>query len=404
MFLLRFALAAALSATALGAFWDSSPQVLDRMNLGSEAHGHRFDAQSGKILYIQGEDLNKTFLCAYDVAAKTVRKYHFADYHLENSFVYLRAADQVVVEARYSPGYGSHEESRLLQISLADGALVREIRLPADAAPEALGRPEWTDKVFVLLSVNDKTLVKTLDPKTGILGDSVPVGDFTVSHAVFLDAKPLLVLDALAQKQPRLVVFDLAAGKVKKDFPRDAGFEELQAAEPGVLGYYRPPGDFKVVVASLELENGSPKVLATIDGGIESMVQAGNHVYVIAKDHSRKVESNDRGFAPRNLHIIDGFGFTATETLPWTRRSGKLFGYDDRSRKLLYSATQPVSAFAIPGDSGSLSLAAKDLDRRIGEFWGVDDQSWLMAVLLAGVIVWGAIAKLTRPKCKSCGP
>jgi hypothetical protein len=157
-------------------------------------------------------------------------------------------------------------------------------------------------------------------------------------------------------------------------------------------------------VASLELENGTPKVLATIEGGIESMVQGGNRVYIIAQDRSRKAESNDRGLHPRILHIIDGYGFTATETLAWTQRSGKLFGYDDRSRKLLYSATQPVSAFAIPGDSGSLALAAKDLDRRLGEFWGVDDQSWIMLVLLAGVIVWGTIAKLTKPACKSCGP
>lgn len=391
------ALACAVLIVTLGNAWSAPPSGVTRIELGSDTHGHWFDAKSDRIFYIQGENMSRTFLCVYDLATQKSVKYHFKNHHLRESFVPLRPEGQVIVDSLlvdamkidtlWSPSFVKDStDHKLLQVSLADGALVREVQLAPDAAPAAMGRPEWSDKVFLLLTVRDRTFLKTLDPKTGSQGDSVAVGDFVVQHALFLEGSPRVVMDVKTPKGSRLVVFDLKARKVRKSFPLDAGLDDLQEDGTKVLAFFRPPGDLKGVVASFDLENGSPRRIASIDGEMESMVQDGSSVFVIAKDHSRPSKPNDHGFFPRNLHVIAKGGASKNETIPWTQRSGRFFGYDAKGKALLFHATQPATAWSISAAVEALAQTAKDLDRRSGEYSLKDPQTWGLLLLAVGAV------------------
>ena len=138
-----------------------------------------------------------------------------------------------------------------------------------------------------------------------------------------------------------------------------------------------------------------------MSGQVESVLEAGGRVYAVAKDPSRPAPDADRDLRPRVLALLDGRRPGPAQTVAWTQRKGRLVG--SGAGRLYFAATQPNSAWELPAEAEGLAAAAKELDRRTGEFWGADRQSWVLGLLAAGVLLGIVMAILMRPACKTCG-
>ncbi|MBI5210106.1 MAG: hypothetical protein HY927_09060 [Elusimicrobia bacterium] len=389
-----------LAVLALCAGCREAPEGVTRLAVSAESRGHSLDRRSGKLLYLEGDYPYKTFFCVHDLAAGEGRKWHFPGYRLRESYAYLDKAGQAVLDADY--GSGKSRERRLLRVSLADGAVLKAIPLAPEVAPVALGRPGWTEKVFVILAGRDKTYLKTLDCGAGTEEDAVLVGEFRAKAAAFPEASPLVVLDAEAEGKPLLAVYDLIGGKLVRELRTDAGFGRLEASDDGALAHVRPAGDAKEVVVRISPQLGPPQRLAAIEGGIESLLEADGRLYVTAGDPARPPQADGR-YHPRFLTIMDKDGSPSPEGIAWTKRGGRLVGYDARLKAVVFAATQPASVWAIAADKGALARAALELDRTAGEFWGVSRESRVLLVLgVVAAVVMAVLVFNGRPSCKSC--
>lgn len=398
----KAALSLALLGGTLAGCRSEAPRGMVRLKTGSEGRGHRFFPKGGKLLFLAGEYPFKTRLCAYDLATGKLRRWSFPEHRLLGEIAYLERSGSALVHAEYDPG-GSRAEKKLLQVALADGSVLRELRLAPEARLSALGNPAWSDQVFLVLQVGPQAVLKTFDPRSGAEGEAVPIGAYPVAAAAFLDADPRLALYVKDRESSRLVVYDLFGRKVVRELPMDRSVEQLRPAGTELLAALRAPGETRETVALLDLEGREPRPLGIVEGEVESLLPAGKTVYALAMDLRRPRERNDRGFHPRDLHILDASGTRAPETVAWTKRGGALFGFEEKAGRLLLAVTQPASAWAVPAGKESLSGAARELDRRAGEFWTVDDQAWILWGLLLAIIGWGVVVKLMRPSCKSCG-
>lgn len=403
---IRFvALALSLAVAPSRAAPPSGPVPLEGT---AEGHDYRLDPKSGKLLFIAGDYPFKTYFVDVDLKTGKSRRRAFPEYRVLDSFVYLAPADQALVAVLRGNDnlLGSGEEAdanrnKLLQVSLEDGKILREIRLAPKASVTTLGKPAWTKTIFLLLNVDDKAFLKTFEPATGAVSAAVEIGDFKVEHAVFLDGSPTLVLDARSEKKARLVTYDLVSRKILKDFPREAGFDALVAHGDDVLAYSRPSGEVGGAISLLNLRDGASSELAKFEGDVESLLAGPGRVFAIAKDLSRPAESNDLGHHPRVLCLIPKGGLM--ETIPWTSRKGRLFGFDPETGMIYFSATQPSGAWTAFGDKETLLRAARELERRSGQFWGNNAQTWGMIGLVVVILILGFSVKKLRPECKSCG-
>lgn len=409
----------ALLLAALACACRRAPPSLRRLDLGDETHGHRYDAKSGRLLYLQGLYPHKTYFCAYDVSSGEVLRSHFDDYRLiESEYAYLPESDEAVVAGLYKPAEQSSDHvylpdargglmnfrsqegavfiaDRLLHVSMKTGEILKEIPLAKDTSLLAIARPAGSKKVLIVLKSGEHALLKAYDPSARTAEDAVLMGDFSPRNALVLDAGPSVLLDIQdAAKKPRLVVYDVGERKEARSLARPSGFDELQAAGGTVLGRYSPLGEVKSVVAAIDPAEPAVRDLAVVEGGGESMLAAGGSLWVIGPDSSRPREANDRGFSPRRLTKIARDGKTPAENLPWTKRRGRLLGYDAAGARVLFAATEPASVWSIPADKEALASAAAELDRRAGEFMG--RQVLLQGFLIVGIAVMGGLVFIAR--------
>lgn len=393
------------------------PEGVDRLDLGGETHGERYDARGGKLLYLQGEYPHKTYLCVFDPLTRKLSRVHLSDYRfIDADFAYLEMAGEVFAPARFKPteddadhvyvqntsgnllnfrGQGGKpaEADRLVHVSLRDGTLLKELSLAKKTSIVALGHPGWSDKIFVVLNSDDKALLKVYDPATKSAADAVPLGDFKAVAAAFPEGAQIVVLGGVDPlKTAWLETFDLKTLKPLKKTRQPAAFEELQADGARVLASYNPPGEIKTVVARVEPKDGSLRALATFDGGAESLAASDDELFAVSLDTSKKEKANDRGMAPRLITRIAGDSSPAPSA--WTSRRGRLVGYDARSKKLFFAATQPADVWAIDAEASRLANAARELDRGAGAFEGW--QMKLLVFMLVGSAVMAVLIRFTH--------
>ena len=384
-----------LALTAVAA---TAPAAL-RLKTEDPGSGHRFFPGTGRLLYVQGEYPSKTGLGVYDAAAGAARSFYFPETRLTGRFVYLEDRDQALVESLDRPGEA--EEPGLLRVDLKDGSVLGRIPLTGGVALVGLGRPAWSKEAFLVLTARDRTFLKALDAATGEARDARPLGDFTTLSAAFDETGPWALLTAKEKGRARLIVVDLRAGKVTGDFPTESGFDEVVAGSGGLLGLARAPGETVTVFSRLDPAAGTARELGRVSGQVESVLEAGGRVYAVAKDPSRPATDADRDLRPRVLALLDGRRPGPAQTVAWTQRKGRLVG--SGAGRLYFAATQPNSAWELPAEAEGLAAAAKELDRRTGEFWGADRQSWYLGLLAAAVLLGIVMAILMRPACKTCG-
>lgn len=387
--LLLLALTAAAAAT---------PAAL-RLKTGDPAQGHRFFPGTGRLLYVEGEYPSKTRLGVYDAAAGAARSFTFPEQRLTGRFVYLEDRDQALVESLDRPGETA--EPGLLRVDLRDGSVLGRIPLSGDVGLAGLGRPAWSREAFLVLTARDRTFLKTLDAATGESREARPLGDFTTSSVAFDETGPWALLRAKEKGRARLVVVDLRSGKAVRDFPTESGFDEVLAGPAGLLGLARAPGEAVTVFSRLDPAAGTARELGRVSGEVESVLEAGGRVYAVARDPGRPPIDAEKDLRPRVLALLDGRRPGPPQVLAWTQRKGRLVG--SAPGKLYFAATQPSSAWELPAEAEGLAAAAKELDRRTGEFWGADQQSWYLGLLAAAVLLGIVMAILMRPACKTCG-
>lgn len=400
------------------------PDGVSQIDLGEETHGHQYDARAGKLLYIQGEYPHKTYFGVYDLTTGKVSKKHFADYRLVDSdFVYLPKADEAVLAARYRAveDAGAHvymrntdgnllnfsgqegekvKPDRLLHVSLLDGSLLGEMALAQDTVPVEIARPSWSDKIFIVLKTEEKTLLKLYDPGKRAANDSITIGDFVAQGAAFLDRSPLLLLSVKdSLKKPRLITYDLTKMKVLMDLPHESGLDEIQSYRDFTLARHRLAGELKTVVARLDFENGSIRALATIENDVESMLLASDRVCLISQDITRRGTPDGRGLAPRFFTLLNAQAPFSRDSITWTNRAGRLFGYDQKNGRLFFAAAQPASVWMIAADKQTLSQAAGEIDRKTGQMLG--RQVLMQTYLIAGCAVMGGLMMLMYKNSES---
>lgn len=382
-----------------------------RLDIGAETRSHAYDP-AGKLLYLRGDYPKKNYFCVYDLAARKEARFHFSEHRLIEPYLHLGRLNRAVLYSEYKPGdpslylrkseaaalYGQNRpiqpatEMRLLIVDLGDGSLVKELPLAPGSVPILLAMPEWSEKAFVVLQAERKTLIKPFDPRTGVAEDSFAIGEFTAEGAAFAARRPILALNARdAAGRRRLSVYDLKARRTVLDAPRDSGLQDMFPSGERLLARYNPPGEVKSIVALIDLATGAGRDLAVVEDGVESMTQAGGRILAIGRDRSRSDPPNDLGYHPRALTLIDPNGTAAPATVPWTKREGRFLGYDAKAGRTYFAASQPASVWAFDADREALVRAAKTLDDRAGEFFGTDPLSWALFAVFVVVIaaVWG---------------
>ena len=379
----------------------AAPPAAQRLKTEDPAQGHRFYEGTGRLLYVEGEYPSKTRLGVYDAAAGTARSYFFPEQRLTGRFVYLEDRDQALVESLDRPGETA--EPGLLRVDLKDGSVLGRIPLTGDVTLAGFARPAWSREAFLVLTARDRTFLKTLDPATGEAPQARPLGDFMTLSAAFDETGPWVLLTVKEKGRARLVVVDLRSGKALRDFPSETGFDGVVAGPGGLLAHARAPGDAVTVFSRLDPAAGTAREVGRVAGVVETVLEAGGRVYAVLKDPSRPASDADKDLRPRVLALLDERRPGPPETLAWTQRRGRLVGYSAGAGKLYFAATQPSSSWALPTEAAGLAAAAKELDRRTGEFWGADRQSWFLGLLAAGVLLGIVMAILMRPACKTCG-
>lgn len=372
-----------------------------RLKTGDPAHHHRYFEGSKRLLYVEGEYPSKTRLGVFDAASGRARSFHFSEQRLVGPFLYLEDRDQALVESLERPGEG--DDPGILRVDLKNGSVLGRIPLSEGVALAGFGRPPWSREAFLVLTARDRTFLKTLDPATGVATEARALGDFMTSSAVFDETGPWAILTVREKGKPRLVVVDLRAGKVQRDFPTETGFDAVVAGPGGLLAHARLPGEATTVLYRLNPEAGTASELGRVDGKVETVLEAHGRVYAVAKEPGRPAIDGEKDLHARVLALFDTRRPGPPETLPWTQRRGSLVGYSAGSGKLYFAATQPSSSWELPAEAAGLAAAARELDRRTGEFWGADRQSWYLGFLAAGVLLGIVMAILMRPSCKTCG-
>lgn len=379
----------------------AAPPAAQRLKTEDPARGHRYFGGTGRLIYVEGEYPSKTRLGVYDVAAKKSRSFFFPEQRLTGRFVYLEDRDQALVESLDRPG--TADEPGLLRVDLKSGAVLGRIPLTGEVGLAGFALPAWSREAFLVLTARDRTFLKTLDPATGEAREARPLGDFTTLSAAFDETGPWALLTAKEKGRARLVVVDLSAGKVLRDFPSETGFDGVTAGPGGLLAHARAPGDAVTVFSRLDPAGGTAREVGRVDGEVETVLEAGGRVYAVLRDPARPPSDAEKDLRPRVLAVFDARRPGPPETLPWTQRRGTLVGFASGTGRLYYSATQPSSSWELPADAAGLADAARELDRRTGEFWGADRQSWFLGLLAAGVLLGIVMAILMRPACKTCG-
>lgn len=385
---------------ALAAAAATAPAAI-RLKTEDPARGHRYYERTKRLLYVEGEYPSKTGLGVFEAATGKARSFYFPEQRLTGPFVYLEDLDLALVESLDRPGGKS--EPGLLRVNLKDGSVLGRIPLSGDVGLAGFGRPAWSREAFLVLTARDRTFLKTLDPATGKAEEARPLGAFTTLAAAFDETGPWAVLTALEKGKARLVVVDLRVGKVLRDFPTETGFDAVVAGSGGLLAHARNPGEATTVLYRLNPSDGTAREIGRVEGELESLLEAGRRVYAVVRDGSRPPIDAERDLHARTLTVIDERRPGPPEILPWTRRQGEFVGFSSEKAKLYFAATQPKSSWELPADSAGLAAAAAELDRRTGEFWGADRQSWFLIVLAGAVALGLILAIVLRPACKSCG-
>ncbi|MBI5238904.1 MAG: hypothetical protein HY926_00385 [Elusimicrobia bacterium] len=406
-----------LLATLASAGCSRLPDGVSRPDLGAETHGHRYHAASGRVLYLQGEYPHKTYFCVYDGLTGAIQKVHVDDYRLiDSDYAYLPREHEAVLPVKFRPSEDAEDHvyvpnatgnllnvrgpdkkalaaDRLLHVSTRDGSIIKEMPLAKDASLAALSRPAWSDRVFIVINAQDKALLKRYDPTKRAAEDAVPLGDFTIQAAAFSDSSPQMILDVRdAAKKPRLVVYDLKAGRISKEASPPAGLDALRASGARFLASYSPSGEVKSIVADIDPQDASVRRIAELDNGIESLALSNDRAWAVSRDASHPQKADDRGFFPRLITLIGRDG--STEPVPWTKRDGELFGYDGRTQRLFFAATQPAGVWTISGDRKTLSAAARELDRTAGEF--PRSMKLLLIFMIVGSVVMGVLVRFMK--------
>ncbi|TBR22755.1 hypothetical protein EPO15_07280 [bacterium] len=380
------------------AVWAAAPAAV-RLKTDDPARFHRYYERSNRLLYVGGEYPAKTGLGVFEVATGKSRLFTFPEQFLPGPFLTLEDQDQALVESEdHSDGQGS---SFIQRVDLKDGTVLGRIPLGEGVGLAGLGRPAWSREAFLILTARDRTFLKTLDPATGAAQESRLLGAFRTVHAVFDETGPWAVLRVEEKGKSRFLVVDLRAGKVLRDFPTETGFDGLVGGAGGILAHARLPGETTTVLTRLDPAAGTARELGRCEGELENLMEAGGRVYVLSRDTS--VPPVDKLLRERLLVVFDERRPGPPQTLRWTKRLGEFAGYSAAAGKLYFAATEPSSVWELPADPAGLPAAVQELDRRTGEFWGSDRQSWVLGGLAVVVLFGIALAVAMRPACKSCG-
>ncbi len=404
--LLSALLAAAAPPAPARAGGDGEPVRLD---IGPETASHRYDRESGEILYIQGGRLSKSHFCAYALAGGKTRCWNHPNHRILD-YAYSARHGKAVLLARRQREYLSNStdaelsDDRLLVLSLPDGKVLGEVNFPRGTSGVALGLPRWSERAFAVLVAQETVVLKAVDLRTGEAAESRTIAPLTAEKTAFPDDAPVAVIEGRDPgRRPRLLLYDLKDGKLLRDIPRDSGLDLLWSGDGGVLAAFRPPAELKTTIARIDLESGELRPVASLESGAESVIEAGGAVLAISKDPARRSPTNDRGFHPRLLTRFTPGGPTGGASHPWTRRFGRFFGYDDKAGLLFFHATEPSGVWSLPAAGEALPAAGAALD---GDslLSAMGPMEWAGAASALVILIAGGLFIGRGKPCPSCPP
>lgn len=398
----KLILASALTACAAGCA--KPPEGFRRLCPSFDARDYRV-IPSG-LVFLQDRYPNKTYLGVVDALTGKVRTWRFAERALERlvvsrdgrtAFVVARSlasadgergAEQEALalsQARMvgagagalrkasKPSSAQAQEPaeegapapRVLAVSLDQGKLLGEFRVPAGAALTAMAQPAWSGSLLMVLRMSDgRSFLRTWDPAAGEPTRPRPLDGALGKSVLFLDEEPWVASSLPAAGGARLTVWDVSSGKPLRSIELPADLRALSAASGArAVGVYELPGEDRGAVAEFDLRAGTQRELAQVDGEVESVLAAPSAVYATARNFSRPRDPKRTWLHPRDLLIIeDG----RTSTLAWTQRSGEFLGYDASKDALdfVVNDADAPAFWLLPRARPALQAAGAALDRR----------------------------------------